>query len=621
MLIGAGHNLSITGNAHGGILTDATTGTDTNAGHNTLIGLSSPGTDTFVVDHTNDAVTETNVGTTALVSSSVSFDLGTATNVNNLILTGAGTITGTGNTLHDVLTSSSTGTDALIGKGTTGNDTFYVNHAGDTVTETGNGTANLVSSTISFTLGANLQDLTLTGATALTATGNTLGDVLTSSTTGKDALIGSAHGANDTFNVNFAGDTVTESGNGTANLVNSVISFTLGANLEDLTLTGTGHGLIATGNAVSDVLSDATTGSGGNTLIGNSATNGTDTFVVNTATDVVSEHNAGTSTALIKSDVSWSLGTHTTNVNSLTLITGTGAGTGLTATGGALAGTITDATTAGGNTLTAGAGHATMVDASTGGDDIFNVNSTSDTVSALHGTTGAVNSTVNWTLGATHFDALTLTGTGTGLTATGNTSSDILTDNTTGAGGNTLIGGSITNSSDTFNVNAAGDTVSETNFGTNTALINSDVSFNLATHATNVSQLTLTAAGISGTAAGSGHDTITGSTLGGDTITDSSSALAANSDTLTGRSTLGGDTFMVNNTADSVTETGSATSSLISSSVNFVLGATGVTSLTLTGTATTAAAAATGHDTITGNIHDDTLTDSGATGGTNTGTH
>ncbi len=395
--------LAGTGNLLANIIT-GNTGTDTlsdgsgTGANDTLIGLSTSGTDIFVVHNTGDSITETNPGTTALIQSSVSLTLGTGnTNVNNLTLTGAGNhLTATGNIHGDILADATTGTgsNALIGNSTGGNDTFVVKNTGDTVTENGAGAgANLVNSAISFTLGANLEDLTLTAggtavSNAIVGTGNTLGDVLISSITGIDRLIGNSTGGNDTFNVNVAGDTVTENGAGAgANLVNSAISFTLGTNLEKLTLTGSG-GITGTGNTLTNIL---TSNTGVDTLTGNSST-GNDTFFVHNAGDHVLESHIGGAGAVVNSTASFTLGA---NIQTLDLSTATGnvAGTGNAAGGDTITGNT------GSDTLSDGSVAPTVADTltgqSTGGTDTFNNNNEIDTVTeTAPGTTALIESSV-----------------------------------------------------------------------------------------------------------------------------------------------------------------------------------------------------------------------------------
>lgn len=93
------------------------------------------GNDTYIVDNTKDKVTEYAKEGTDLVKASVSYTL--ASNVENLTLTGSGKISGTGNTLANVITGNSAnntldgkaGADKLIGGA--GNDRLIGGSGGE----------------------------------------------------------------------------------------------------------------------------------------------------------------------------------------------------------------------------------------------------------------------------------------------------------------------------------------------------------------------------------------------------------------------------------------------------------------------------------------------------------
>jgi uncharacterized protein len=63
--------------------------------------------------------------------------------------------------------------------GTNGNDTFTVNNIGDTITENANAGTDTVRSTIDYTIGANIENLTIIGTGNLNGTGNALDNVIT----------------------------------------------------------------------------------------------------------------------------------------------------------------------------------------------------------------------------------------------------------------------------------------------------------------------------------------------------------------------------------------------------------------------------------------------------------
>jgi len=406
---GTGNTLGnrLTGNGADNVLSGG-------SGADTLVGKA--GNDSYVVDNTADVVTELAGEGTDGVSSSVTYTL--AANVENLMLTGSSAINGTGNAADNLLTGNSA---ANVLTGGAGNDTYVVG-TGDTVTESASAGTDTVQSAITWTLGANLENLTLTGTSAVNATGNTLTNVLTGNSaantlngsSGADTMVGKA--GNDSYVVDNTADVVTElAGEGTDG-VSSSVTYTLGANVENLTLTGS-TAINGTGNASDNVL---TGNSVANVLTGGA---GNDTYVVGTGDTVTEAASAGTDT--VSSSITWTLGS---NLENLTL-TGSGA---INGSGNALGNVLTGNSAA--NVLTGGAGNDTYVVG------------TGDTVTeAASAGTDTVQSSITWTLG-NNLENLTLTG-GSAVNGTGNTLNNVLTGNsanntlTGNAGNDTLDGG------------------------------------------------------------------------------------------------------------------------------------------------------------------------------------
>ena len=117
-------------------------------------------------------------------------------NVEKLTLTGTATLNGTGNILNNTLTGNTganilnglAGNDILNGgagadtlTGGLGNDTYFVDNLGDKVIETSVLATEIdtVNSSITYTLGANVEKLALTGAAIINGTGNAFNNTLT----------------------------------------------------------------------------------------------------------------------------------------------------------------------------------------------------------------------------------------------------------------------------------------------------------------------------------------------------------------------------------------------------------------------------------------------------------
>jgi Ca2+-binding RTX toxin-like protein len=182
------------------------------------------GNDTYIIDNSGDIVTETSTLATEIdtVKSSITYTL--KNNLENLILTGTTAINGVGNTLNNVITGNSgtnnlngsTGIDTLIGG--LGNDTYVVDNIGDIVTETSNLSTEIdtVQSSVNHILGTNVENLTLTGTTAINGTGNLLNNTITGNS-GNNLLSGGA--GNDILTGNAGSDIlVGNHGNDTLNL-------------------------------------------------------------------------------------------------------------------------------------------------------------------------------------------------------------------------------------------------------------------------------------------------------------------------------------------------------------------------------------------------------------------
>jgi Ca2+-binding RTX toxin-like protein len=201
----------------------------------------------------------------------VTFNLGTLSNVENLLLDGIGNLNATGTAGANIL-KGNFGNNVLDGKGgkdelagLDGDDT-YITDGGDTIEEYSDfGGTDTVRSTVSYKLGDYLENLVLLG-TAQNGTGNGDANVITGNNSvnvldgggGSDQLIGL--GGNDTYIVN-GGDTVVEVLNGGTDTVKSTITFTLTNYVEKLTLLGTAQG--GYGNAQANVI----TGNASNNII------------------------------------------------------------------------------------------------------------------------------------------------------------------------------------------------------------------------------------------------------------------------------------------------------------------------------------------------------------------
>lgn len=315
-LNGTGNELDnrVRGNTGNNIL-DGGLGADTMSG--------GAGNDIYVVDNVGDQVIENAGEGTDLVRSSITHTL--ASNVENLVLTGTADLNGTGNGLNNNITGNSGnnvllglgGNDTITGMGGTdwldggdgndwldggagadtlvggaGNDTFVVDNVGDVVVEGANGGTDEVRSSISYTLGDNVEHLRLLGTANLNATGNELGnnlvgnegDNILDGKGGNDSLQG--FGGSDTLIGGAGNDWLSGAGgadffvfdaalgNGNVDIVSDfesgVDKLVLGASAGGAPFEGLSTGVLS--GAAFDVLGDGTAATADTRIVYNPAT-------------------------------------------------------------------------------------------------------------------------------------------------------------------------------------------------------------------------------------------------------------------------------------------------------------------------------------------------------------
>jgi Ca2+-binding RTX toxin-like protein len=520
---GTGNTLNnvITGNAANNVLSGL-------GGNDTLVGLGGNdtlnggagadamaggiGNDTYVVDDAGDSTVELAGGGIDTVQTGLSHTL--ANEIENLTLTGALLSSGTGNTLNNVITgnefanalSGLAGNDTLIGLGGDdvldggagadamagggGDDTYVVDDGGDTTVELPGGGADTVQTGLSHILANEVENLILIGGLSVSGTGNGANNTITGNTganalsglggndtllgmdgndtldggTGSDAMTGGS--GNDTYIVDDAGDTIIEAALGGTDTVQSAATFTLAAEIENLTLTG-GGAVSGTGNTANNVIvgngaantlsgldgNDVLTGGGGLDLVFGGT--GNDTLVIAAASNIVAAetYDGGDDADVLQgSAVSGAANLSAVSLVSLEAISGFFSGLTLTAT-------QLDAFTSSINTGTITLSTNGTIDISDASVATEGFVLSSSGVNSLT-LTGASAHTVT---GGTQADTITVTGAGTGsATLDGGAGNDTLTG---GAGDDTLTGGAGTDTviggagNDTLLVNAASEMI------------------------------------------------------------------------------------------------------------------------------------------------------------------
>ncbi len=293
------------------------------------------GDDSYVVDSAGDTVVEGAGGGRDKVYSAIDYVL--ATDLEDLVLTGGhhGTGNGGGNAITgddlgatlegldgaDTLTGGA-GADSLDGglgidsmAGGAGDDIYRVNGATEVVVETLDGGIDTVISTVSWTLGSEVENLVLTGIGVVNGTGNGLANAITGNDrnnrldgggdndtllgaggidrlsggagddsldggTGNDSLDGglgidvmAGGDGNDSYRVDATTDVVVEAAAGGTDTVTASATWAMADEVEVLVLignqliNGTGNALdnLITGNARANILDG---GIGNDTLVG-----------------------------------------------------------------------------------------------------------------------------------------------------------------------------------------------------------------------------------------------------------------------------------------------------------------------------------------------------------------
>ncbi|MDY0870359.1 M10 family metallopeptidase [Dongia rigui] len=292
--------LNITGNASNNIITgnDADNILDGGAGVDNLVGGN--GNDTFKVDEFDTVTEALNGGIDTVEMTATAADLtfdmpATYENVENFKLMGtkAGDVIGsdadnqiTGNDAINTL-SGAGGNDTLKGmggndtldggddndsldggtgndtmSGGNGNDTYFVDNANDVVDESATDGYDIVKSTVTYTISDGVEEFQLLGTAAINATGSNDDNKLVGNdganildgAGGNDEMIGGK--GDDTYIVDSLDDVVTETlgAGGGIDTVRSAIDYTLGSNVENLTLTDDGVEINGVGNDLANVI-------------------------------------------------------------------------------------------------------------------------------------------------------------------------------------------------------------------------------------------------------------------------------------------------------------------------------------------------------------------------------
>jgi Ca2+-binding RTX toxin-like protein len=151
--------------------------------HDVMVG--GLGNDVYIVDQSIDTVTEKSGEGVDTIQTSISiFSITKLSAIDNLTYTGTSAAQLTGNALSNVITGSSgndkidgfLGADIMIGA--QGNDAYIVDNILDSVAENSNEGLDSVTSSVTFTLPNDVENLTLAGSNSVNGIGNILDNLL-----------------------------------------------------------------------------------------------------------------------------------------------------------------------------------------------------------------------------------------------------------------------------------------------------------------------------------------------------------------------------------------------------------------------------------------------------------
>ncbi len=268
-LRGLGGNDSLTGLAGDDWL-------DGGAGNDRMLG--GTGNDVYIVDVVGDVVGDVVVeladeGIDTVRTTLASYTLGSA--LENLTFTGSVNFSGTGNALANQITGA-IGNDTL--NGLAGNDTLD-GLAGNDVLGGGDGNDTLNGGAGTDTLNGGAGDDALNGGGGGDNLNGGDGNDTLNGGAGSDNLNGGA--GNDTYDVDLAGDNISEAAAGGIDTVRTALAnFTLAANVENFVYTGTGNA-----NGTGNALANSMTGGSGNDVLNGQG--GQDTLFGGAGADVL----------------------------------------------------------------------------------------------------------------------------------------------------------------------------------------------------------------------------------------------------------------------------------------------------------------------------------------------